>query len=151
MPLLRETYYLGEQKDPVLFGRMSDSRIPTAKGSGDVMNLNWTTIKIYLTPPLTPPFRNGGVKSFDELIDLSPVVSPEVSDDTTDKPFDELTDGATNGSVKSFDQLIDNLWFLLRMMLDGVGKKNGDYWQQYHHQYRHRTVLVRNTHPSNSS
>jgi hypothetical protein len=130
---------------------MSDSRIPTAKGSGDVMNLNWTTIKIYLTPPLTPPFRNGGVKSFDELIDLSPVVSPEVSDDTTDKPFDELTDGATNGSVKSFDQLIDNLWFLLRMMLDGVGKKNGDYWQQYHHQYRHRTVLVRNTHPSNSS
>ena len=58
------------------------------------MNLNWTTIKIYLTPPLTPPFRNGGVKSFDELIDLSPVVSPEVSDDTTDKPFDELTDGA---------------------------------------------------------
>jgi hypothetical protein len=128
MPLLRETYYLGEQKDPVLFGRMSDSRIPTAKGSGDVMNLNWTTIKIYLTPPLTPPFRNGGVKS-----------------------FDELTDGATNGSVKSFDQLIDNLWFLLRMMLDGVGKKNGDYWQQYHHQYRHRTVLVRNTHPSNSS
>ena len=77
------------------------------------MNLNWATIKIYLTPPLTPPFRNGGVKSFDELIDLSPVVSPvvspEVSDDTTDKSFDELTDGSTNGSVKSFDQLIDNL------------------------------------------
>jgi hypothetical protein len=147
MPLLRETYYLGEQKDPVLFGRMSDSRIPTAKGSGDVMNLNWTTIKIYLTPPLTPPFRNGGVKSFDELIDLSPVVSPEVSDGTIDKPFDELTDGATNGSVKSFDQLIDNLWFLLRMMLDGVEKKNGDYWQQSHP----RTVLVRSTNPSNSS
>jgi hypothetical protein len=64
-------------------------------------------------------------KSFDELIDLSPVVSPEVSDDTTDKSFDELTDGSTNGSVKSFDQLIDNLWFLLRMMLDGVEKRMG--------------------------
>jgi len=58
------------------------------------MNLNWMTIKIYLTPPLTPPFPIGGVKSFDELIDLSPVVSPEVSDDTTDKSFDELTDGS---------------------------------------------------------
>ena len=50
------------------------------------MSLNWTTIKMYLTPPLTPLFQNGGVKSFDELIDDS-----------------------TNGSVKSFDQLIDNL------------------------------------------
>jgi hypothetical protein len=76
------------------------------------MSLNWTTIKMYLTPP----FQNGGVKSksFDELIDLSPVVSPAVSDDVTDKSFDELTDGSTNGStngsVKSFDQLIDNLW-----------------------------------------
>jgi hypothetical protein len=88
------------------------------------MNLNWATIKIYLTPPLTPPFPIGGVKS-----------------------FDELTDGSTNGSVKSFDQLIDNLWFLLKMMLDGVEKKNGDYWQQSHH----RTVLARSTHPSNSS
>ena len=73
------------------------------------MNLNWMTIKIYFIPPLTPPFPNGGMKSLDELIDLSPVVSPEVSDGTIDKPFDELTDGATNGSVKSFDQLIDNL------------------------------------------
>ena len=89
------------------------------------MSLNWTTIKMYLTPPLTPPFQNGGIKSFDELIDLSPEVSPEVSDDTTDKSFDELTDGSTNGSVKSFDQLIDNLWFLLRMMLDGVEKRMG--------------------------
>ena len=111
------------------------------------MSLNWTTIKMYLTPPLTPPFPNGGVKSFDELIDLSPEVSPAVSDDTTDKSFDELTDDSTNGSVKSFDQLIDNLWFLLKMMLDGVEKKNGDYWQQSHH----RTVLARSTHPSNSS
>jgi fructose-bisphosphate aldolase class 1 len=111
------------------------------------MNLNWTTIKIYFTPPATPPFPIGGVKSVDELIDLSPVVSPEVSVDTTDKSFDELTDGSTNGSVKSFDQLIDNLWFLLKMMLDGVEKKNGDYWQQSHH----RTVLARSTHPSNSS
>jgi hypothetical protein len=33
------------------------------------MSLNWTTIKMYLTPPLTPPFPNGGVKSFDELTD----------------------------------------------------------------------------------
>jgi hypothetical protein len=41
---------------------------------------------MYLTPPLTPLFQNGGVKSFDELIDDS-----------------------TNGSVKSFDQLINNL------------------------------------------
>jgi len=85
------------------------------------MNLNWMTIKIYLTPP----FGNGGVKYIDELIDLSPVVSPEVSDDTTDKSFDELTDGSTNGSVKSFDPLIDNLWFLLRMILDGVEKRMG--------------------------
>ena len=74
------------------------------------MSLNWTTIKMYLTPPLTPPFQNGGVKSFDELIDLSPEVSPAVSDDTTDKSLDELTNGSTNGSVKSFDQLIDKLW-----------------------------------------
>jgi hypothetical protein len=73
------------------------------------MNLNWMTIKIYFIPPLTPPFPNGG--------------------------------------MKSFDQLIDNLWFLLRMMLDGVEKKNGDYWQQSHP----RTVLVRSTNPSNSS
>ena len=51
------------------------------------MSLNWTTIKMYLTPPLTPPFQHGGIKSFDELIAES-----------------------TNGSVKSFDQLIDNLW-----------------------------------------
>ena len=34
------------------------------------MSLNWTTIKMYLTPPLTPPFQNGGIKSFDELIDI---------------------------------------------------------------------------------
>ena len=54
------------------------------------MSLNWTAIKMYLTPPLTPPFPNGGVKSFDELIDLSPEVSPAVSDDTTDKSLDEL-------------------------------------------------------------
>ena len=74
------------------------------------MSLNWTTIKMYLAPPLTPPFQNGGIKSFDELIGLSPVVSPEVSDDTTDKSFNELTDDSTNGSVKSFGQLIDNLW-----------------------------------------
>jgi hypothetical protein len=26
-------------------------------------------LQIYLTPPLTPPFPNGGVKSFDELTD----------------------------------------------------------------------------------
>jgi len=62
------------------------------------MNLNWMTIKIYLTPP----FGNGGVKY-----------------------IDELTDGSTNGSVKSFDPLIDNLWFLLRMILDGVEKRMG--------------------------
>jgi hypothetical protein len=80
---------------------------------------------MYLTPPLTPPFPNSGVKYIDELIDLSSVASPEVSDDTTDKSFDELTDDSTNGSVKSFDQLIDNLWFLLRMMLDGVEKRMG--------------------------
>jgi hypothetical protein len=57
---------------------------------------------MYLTPPLTPPFPNSGVKY-----------------------IDELTDDSTNGSVKSFDQLIDNLWFLLRMMLDGVEKRMG--------------------------
>jgi hypothetical protein len=51
---------------------------------------------------LTPPFSSGGVKY-----------------------IDELTNGATNGSVKSFDQLIDDLWCLLRMMLDGVKKKWG--------------------------
>ena len=51
------------------------------------MSLNWTTIKMYLTPPLRLPFQKGGIKS-----------------------FDELTDDSTNGSVKSFDQLIDNLW-----------------------------------------
>jgi hypothetical protein len=55
------------------------------------------TIKIYLTPPLTPPFPNGGVKS-----------------------FDELTDDSTNGSVKSFDQLIDNLW--LEFIKNDIGR-----------------------------
>ena len=67
------------------------------KGNGEDLNLNWMTIKIYLTPPLTPPFPNGGVKS-----------------------FDELTDDSTNGSVKSFDQLIDNLW--LEFIKNDIGR-----------------------------
>jgi hypothetical protein len=90
------------------------------------MSLNWTTIKMYLTPPLTPLFQNGGDKSFDEFIDLAPEVFPGASDDTTDKSFDELTDGSTNGSVKSFDQLIDNLWSdFIKNDLDGVEKRMG--------------------------
>jgi hypothetical protein len=104
---------------------------------------------MYLTPPLTPPFQNGGVKSFDELIDLSPVVSPEVSDDTTDKSFNELTDDSTNGSVKSFDQLIDNLWsdFIKNdggrvekgIGITGSSTTTGQYWYEARiHQIVHR-------------